>query len=95
MKRHVYIVPKRGRPLSGSSFCSLKCLDLHLQEVENGQWRAIGESVTHGGPGRSRHRVAVSEREKSEKQFSHRDVNEMQPSSAERLKRFKASANTT
>ena len=78
MRRHVYIVPKRGRPLSGNKFCSLKCLDIHLQEVENATWCAIGETVTHEGrSGLTVHRIAVSEREKSERTFRHRDSTEM------------------
>ena len=69
---------KRGRPLSGNKFCSLKCLDIHLQEVENATWCAIGETVTHEGrSGLTVHRIAVSEREKSERTFRHRDSTEM------------------
>lgn len=94
MQRHVYIIPKRSKPLSGNRYCSLKCLEDHLTVTENSEWVAIGETTSCdvGGGGLCIHRVAVSEREKSEHSFRHRDSGEMHWSPDPKKKEVNASA---
>ncbi len=96
MKRHVYIIPKRSKPLSGNKYCSLKCLEDHLTVTENSEWVAIGETVSCGVGEHSQcvHRVAVSEREKSEHAFRHRDSGEMHWSPDPKKKAEAASAHS-
>ena len=71
MGRHIYVVTKRGRPLSNKKFCALKCLTDHLITVEP-NWEAIGESVCYDLNGLSVHTIIIAEKKKIDEHIRYR-----------------------
>ena len=65
MKKNVFVIVRRGRRLNRKQFCSLKCIDTHLAEIET-DWVAIGESFSPTPDGLCVHSVTVTEKTKAE-----------------------------
>lgn len=59
MKRNVFLIPKRSRPLSRKKFCSIKCLTDHLAKVDP-DWKVVGESWSEGNGSLTVHSISVA-----------------------------------
>lgn len=69
MRKHIFVIHGRGKPLSIKRFCSLECVALYIEKVDNSR-ELRSESFSHETDERVVHRIKIRKKKDKKVQTS-------------------------